>query len=41
MPNWCGNYVKISGDKEQIKRLMETKFDFNDIVPVPKWNDGE
>ena len=41
MPNWCENYVEISGQKKQIKRLIETKFDFNNIVPEPKWNEGD
>lgn len=40
MPNWCENYVTVSGTEEQIKRLAETQFDFNDIVPEPVWNDS-
>jgi hypothetical protein len=41
MTNYCEHYITISGPKEQIKRLIETKFDFNDIVTEPKWNDGD
>lgn len=42
MPNWCENFVRISGEKEEIARFRrETDdMDFNKILPMPdnKWD---
>lgn len=38
MPNWCENYIVVSGPQAQLQKLVETRFDFNEIVPEPKWD---
>ena len=43
MPNWCQNEVKISGNKEDITKLIDLitdKFDFNKIIPMPEELEG-
>lgn len=50
MPNWVRNEVTFEGDKEQIKRLLDTvkpdggvlgQIDFNKVVPMPEELDIE
>jgi hypothetical protein len=40
MPNWCDNYMKITGAAEEIARFKQTciidgELDFNAIIPMP------
>ncbi len=39
MPNECRNYVVIKGEPETIKKLVDSKLDFDQFVPTP--NDAE
>jgi hypothetical protein len=41
MPNWCENYVTISGNEDAIQRLVEVKFDFNAVKAEPAWEVGD
>jgi len=44
MPNWCNNVIKISGEKEKLKKFIEKcgldkehpEFDFDAIIRVPQ-----
>ena len=42
MPNWCSNSINITGDNEDIKKLLieaksdESDFTLNNLVPIPK-----
>lgn len=35
MPNWCFNYVKITGDKKKIDEVVQN-FNFQKIIPMPE-----
>lgn len=44
MPNWCSNYITITGSKEDIaalKTLASDGFDFDKIMPMPDGIDSE
>ncbi len=42
MPNWCSNTIEISGDAEDIKKLLQnakgekSDFSLDQLVPIPK-----
>ncbi len=36
MPNHCVNNLTLTGTPETIKRLLEIRFDFEQILPAPK-----
>lgn len=42
MPNWCSNSINISGDNEEIKKLLikakgeESNFSLENLVPIPE-----
>lgn len=42
MPNWCMNTVRVCGPKTHLKKFIkkieseQSKFDFNQIVPMPE-----
>lgn len=36
MPNWTSCSLIIRGSKKQLDKIEETKFDFNNIIPMPK-----
>jgi len=41
MPNWCYNRVTAYGDEDKLKeieKIFESKTPFNDIFPMPDWN---
>jgi hypothetical protein len=36
MPNWCENYLIITGSEEALNKIEKTKFDFQNIIPMPE-----
>ena len=39
MPNWCHNYLTITGDKQELDKFIkftDKKLDFNKFVPYPE-----
>lgn len=42
MPNWCSNEIAITGDNENLQRLInlvktdQADFDFNAVIPYPE-----
>jgi len=36
MPNWCANTLIITGAKNSLDKIESTKFDFNNIIPMPQ-----
>ena len=41
MPNWCENYLAVTGDKKTLNKMVEfvktesREFDFNKLIPYP------
>ena len=35
MPNWCYSTLEITGPKDEIKSIADTKIDFEKILPTP------